>query len=61
MTITAPPHIAFSPSLRIAADFEYPYATGARVPTAAVDGLCALCDGAWPCTRRPDVVEAMFS
>lgn len=61
MTITAPRDLAFVPCERIAADFEYPYATGARVPTASVDGLCALCDGAWPCTRCPDVVEAMFS
>lgn len=42
---------------RVAADFEYPLATGARVPTASVDGLCALCNGAWPCLRCPDLVE----
>lgn len=49
----------FVRSERTAADFEYPYATGARVPTASRDGLCVLCDCAWPCTRCPDLVQAI--
>lgn len=46
---------------RVVADFDYPLSTGLRVPTAGVDGLCAGCDGAWPCTRCPDVLAAFNS
>lgn len=43
---------------RTAADFEYPLATGQRVPTASTDGLCQRCGGAWPCARCPDLISA---
>jgi hypothetical protein len=35
-------------------DFEYPLATGLRVPTASVDGRCVRCLAAWPCVTCPD-------
>jgi hypothetical protein len=44
---------------RSAKDFQYPLATGARVPTASQDGLCRRCWGAWPCMRCPDLVKAV--
>lgn len=53
--------IVYCPSPRTAADFEYPLSTGKRVPTAGVDGLCATCDAAWPCTRCPDALEVLGS
>jgi len=36
---------------RLLGDFEYPDASGLRVPTASQDGLCVGCGAAWPCTR----------
>lgn len=45
-----------TPTDRIAADFEYPLATGQRVPTASTDGLCDRCGCAWPCVKCPDLI-----
>jgi hypothetical protein len=48
-----------TPPDRAPDDFQYPLATGARVPTASADGLCRRCCGAWPCTQCTDLVGAI--